>query len=81
MNKKLIMSTVMGLLVLGPTMAAAADCPAFLNAEEGVPCVVGKTGEAMAETTTLKIRPAPSRESEQRNANVEAWKVMVQNDK
>lgn len=77
MINKLIVSAAAGLAMLGSTLAVA-DCPAYLNAEEGVPCIVQMTIEKGVEKAAVKMDINAPREREQTLANIESWMKMAQ---
>ncbi len=79
MKSGLILSTIASLALLGPAMAST-DCPAFLNSEEGVPCIVASNDSNTVSTTATKPKAAAVNEGE-RKANADAWKQMVQFEK
>lgn len=84
MKNKLMISVLAGAALLGPTLAAA-ECPAFLNAEEGVPCIASKMQENAvdkpASNHASKMPMDTARDNDQHKANIDAWKFMVQNDR
>lgn len=79
MIRKFIVSTVASLALLGSTMAAA-ECPAYLNAEEGVPCISEKMTETTADTVAAKIHLAIPPEQEKPITNTDSWTLMAQGE-
>lgn len=80
MINKFVVSTVAGLALIGSTLAAA-DCPAYLNEEEGVPCFEGKAAEVMAEMPAPQTRLVAVLKIEKGKAIFDSWVSMVQYEK